>query len=143
MAVRPPSGCTRAMVKPVLRSPVSAARVVCCCQPSSRLSVATSDPFACFSRSISRARFVVGGFVVPLPEFRDVVVLRFGRVVIFASDQMARDDPAPPTGASPDEAGPMREGAVVDFAGVRATTLTLRSHAKSSPLSGGAGGNFG
>ena len=108
------------------------------------MSVAISDPFARFSDPIRRARFVSRGFDVPLPDFRDVVVLRFGRAVIFASDLMARDDPAPPTGASPDEAGPMQEGGLVSiFARLRATTLTLRSHAKSSPLSSGAGGIFG
>ncbi len=110
------------MEKPALRSPVSAARVLCCCQPRSALSVTTSAPPAAFSYPISRARLVGGFFVLAVARaFAGVVagvvdVLRFDLAVIFASCIWARVDPAPPTGASPDEAGRAREADLVRIA---------------------------
>ena len=98
------------------------AKKLCRCQPSASLSVATSAPPPVFCIPISRAR-LVGGFIVLVVAraFAALVdglvgVLRFDLAVIFASSTWARADPAPPTGASPDEAGRAREADLVRIA---------------------------
>ena len=48
------------IANPALRSPLIAARVVCCCQPSFSLRVATSAPALLLSSLISWSFFVVG-----------------------------------------------------------------------------------
>ena len=63
----PPAGFSVWISKPDLRSPESAARVVCGCQPSFRLMVSAPAPFGALSIPINCSRLVLRNLVEPGP----------------------------------------------------------------------------